>query len=142
MSTRQVVDASVVVKWYVPETDSAAAVALLEAASDLLAPDLLAAELANTLWKKVRRGELTAAQAEEVVAAFSNACPVTLVSSLRLLPAALELALRWQRSVYDCLYLALAVAEGCHLFTADARFAAGLAGSPLAATVRTVGAGQ
>jgi predicted nucleic acid-binding protein len=44
-----VVDASVAAKWLAPEEDSAQALKYLNA--ELLAPDLLFAEVANILWK-------------------------------------------------------------------------------------------
>ena len=52
-----VVDASVVVKWFVPEVHSDAARRLLTLSHEYFAPDLLFAETANTIWKKIRRGE-------------------------------------------------------------------------------------
>ena len=52
-----VVDASVAIKWVVAEDDSAQALALRKN-SRLIAPDLLVAECANILWKKVQRGEI------------------------------------------------------------------------------------
>ena len=80
--------------------------------------------------------ELSGAEAEQILSAFATACPVMWFPSSRLLPAALELALRYQRSVYDCLHLTLAVAEDCEMVTADARFVTGLTGTPLAARLR------
>ena len=54
-----VIDASVAAKWLAPEPDTPLAEALL--ADDLIAPDLLYAEVPNTLWKKQLRGEMDAA---------------------------------------------------------------------------------
>jgi hypothetical protein len=54
-----VADASVVVKWFVPEIHSDAARRLLMLQHEYFAPDLLFAEAASTIWKKVRRKELT-----------------------------------------------------------------------------------
>ena len=51
-----VVDASVAIKWFIDEPDSGEAVAVLQ--HSISAPDLLAPECANILWKKVGRGEL------------------------------------------------------------------------------------
>jgi predicted nucleic acid-binding protein len=51
-----VVDASLVIKWFVPEVDSAAARRWLDAPHDYIAPDLLFPEGGHTVWKKVRRG--------------------------------------------------------------------------------------
>lgn len=49
-----VVDASVVVKWFVPEIHSAPAARLLDSDVVLYAPDLIGSEVGNTLRKKVR----------------------------------------------------------------------------------------
>ena len=56
-----VVDASVAAKWLSPEPESAAADSLLD--DELWAPDLLFAEVANILWKKQSRGEMSATTA-------------------------------------------------------------------------------
>jgi predicted nucleic acid-binding protein len=55
---RFVIDASIAVKWVVEEPGTASALSLLNQGR-LLAPELLVAECANILWKKVRRGELS-----------------------------------------------------------------------------------
>ena len=51
-----VIDASVAIKWVVEEPGTKAALSLRR--HRLFAPDLLAGECANILWKKVRRKEL------------------------------------------------------------------------------------
>lgn len=56
-----VIGASVAAKWLAPESDSPPAEALLD--DELIAPDLLFAEVANTLWKKRQRGEMDAVAA-------------------------------------------------------------------------------
>jgi predicted nucleic acid-binding protein len=66
--------------------------------------------------------------------------PLTVFPSRVLLEAALEVALRTGRTVYDSLYLALAVALECRLVTADERLANAMAGGPLARHVVWVGA--
>jgi predicted nucleic acid-binding protein len=121
-----VVDASVALKWYLPERGAEGAGRLLAAAIDgsreLLAPELIAAELANVLWKKVRRGECGAEEAGELLALFSVDAP-RLLETLPLAPRALELALRLGQPVYDCLYLAAAIENEASLATADAALA-------------------
>jgi predicted nucleic acid-binding protein len=52
-----VIDASIAVKWVVEEDSTAEALVLRQKAK-LIAPELLIAECANILWKKVQRGEL------------------------------------------------------------------------------------
>ncbi len=116
-----VVDTSIAVKWFVPEIHSDAAARLLDAEFVLCAPDLIGPELANTLWKKMRRGDISRAQAGEILAAF-DAMPIEIVPSKVLLPAAFQVAAALDRSVYDCLYVALAVMQKCPVFTADRKF--------------------
>jgi predicted nucleic acid-binding protein len=57
--TPYVVDASIVIKWFVDEVHAGAARRLQEAQYELFAPGLLWPECGNILWKKVRRRELT-----------------------------------------------------------------------------------
>ncbi|MGJ3628099.1 type II toxin-antitoxin system VapC family toxin [Sphingomonas sp. MMS24-JH45] len=51
-----VIDASVAVKWFVPEEDSDRAFKIV-ALHQLCAPSLLRTEVGNAIWKKLRRGE-------------------------------------------------------------------------------------
>ena len=57
-----VVNASIAVKWVVEEDSTPEALVLRQKAR-LIAPDLLVAECANILWKKVQKGELLKAEA-------------------------------------------------------------------------------
>jgi predicted nucleic acid-binding protein len=132
-----VVDASVVAKWFVPEIHSEAAARWLDPDIALYAPDLIGPEFGNILWKKARRHEIVREEADAIMSAFVG-LPLEIRPSIVLLPSALELAIELDRTVYDSLYLALAVAEECTLVTADARFHATLVASPLAAHVQWV----
>ena len=114
-----VVDASVALKWVLDETGRDAADALLD--EDLVAPSLWLVEAADALWKRARRGEITAEEATERLAELYNA-PVTSTPIEDDLPAALDLAHALGHPVYDCLYLALAIREGTQVVTADNRF--------------------
>jgi predicted nucleic acid-binding protein len=138
--TELVVDTSVAIKWYVPEEDSADAVRLLDSGISFSAPDLIGPELANTLWKKVRRGEITGDEASAIVAAFEK-LDVEIYPSAALLPAALNLALSLDRSVYDSLYVALAVARDCAVITADRKFVAAVRQTPFSDRIRVLGLG-
>ena len=113
-----VVDASVAAKWLAPEADSALAEALLD--DDLLAPDLLYAEVGNILWKKQMRGEMDAA-AVPLAARWLLQAPLEVVDSASLLADALALALQLQHPAYDCFYLALAQRAEVPMVTADRR---------------------
>jgi len=135
--SRYVVDASVVAKWYVPEIHSEGALRFLAEDHELLGPDLLFPELGNILWKKVLRGELTPGEAREILHAF-RAAPVAIQSSETLLEPALDLAIGLGRTVYDSLYLALAVLQECWMVTADRQFSDAVSQSPFAAHIHWV----
>lgn len=126
-----VVDASVVIKWHVVEVHSDAARQLLgDDAPDLHVPDLLFPEVGNILWKKVNRGELTAESAR-TIAHLVAVAPLVVHPAAPLLEAAFEIALTSGRTVYDSLYVALAVQLGCRVVTADERLSNSLKAGPL-----------
>jgi predicted nucleic acid-binding protein len=133
-----VVDASVVAKWFVPERLSKEAVRLLDERHELASPDLLWPELGNLLWKKARAGQLTGQETIRIVRMLDQ-FPLAVFPSRLVLEGALEIALETGRSVYDSVYVALAVALECPLVTADERLVNALAGRPLASHVLWVG---
>ena len=127
-----VVDASLVVKWFVPEVHSEAARRWLDASHDYIAPDLVVPEAGNAIWKKLRRGELSQDEGQRLVADIS-AIGVEAVSMRALLPDAHALAVATGIPVYDAMYLTLAVRLETQVVTGDDRFARKLAEHPLLA---------
>ncbi len=111
-------------KWSVSEALSDAAHSLLEADHELIAPDLLQIEASNALIKKVRRHEMSAVIAREAVDAIARY--VLLRPSAGVFNAAVEIALTQGCTVYDAVYIALALNEECPLVTADERLVRGL----------------
>lgn len=116
-----VADASVVLAWYHEEDYSEAAARLADAAATFHAPEILAAEVTNGLWKWMRSGILQPDDAEWLVYAFRR-FPFEWHSLEPLVDPALHLAVNHDHPVYDCLYLALALREHCQLVTGDRRF--------------------
>lgn len=132
-------DASVAVKWFVPEALSAEAEGFLDGSFDLTAPDLLLAEVGNVLWKKTVRGELRAAEGREILQALGQ-MPIRLVPSADLVTAAFDIAKAYGRTVYDGMYVALAVACEGLMITADERLGRAMASGKLAGYVSVLGA--
>lgn len=127
---KYVVDASVAVKWFVPEIHTNTALRLLDNEPELLAPDLFLPEFANVLWKKVRRNELSEGDARDVLNALPMV-PIQFHSASTLVNPAFEIARALDRTVYDSIYIALAESEACELVTADQRLFNALQQSPL-----------
>ncbi|MCY2925906.1 MAG: type II toxin-antitoxin system VapC family toxin [Planctomycetota bacterium] len=133
-----VVDASVVVKLFFEEEYSQSAERIVASAEELLAPDLIWAETANVIWKRHRNGEISPEDAAAIGAQIA-ALPLNIHDSGGLIADALDLAMQTGRTVYDCLYLAVAVKTGSILATGDRRLANALAGGPMEAFVAWIG---
>ena len=132
-----VVDASVAVKWVVAEDFSDQADLLKGSA--LCAPAHWQAEAVNVLWAKVYRGDLLPAGAIDRARMLMQA-PVELVPLSPLMDEALKQSLAHGITIYDSLYLALAVARDIAFVTADRKLLQKLSGDPnLMALVRWVG---
>lgn len=119
-----VIDASVATKYLLPEADTDKARAVFkewrDGRVDLLAPDILPAEVANALWKRALRGFAGRDEVEQLFAQFS-VMRIPLAPADELAGSALRLALTHRHSVYDGLYLALALETGWDFLTADER---------------------
>ena len=124
-----VVDASVVIKWYLPEEHADEAGTLLSPDCELCAPDLLFAEVGNILWKRAVKKELSADKAHSIMEAL-QAVPLTIWEHRLLADAALTVACRTGRSYYDSLYVALALTVDRPLVTADRKLHHALVGVP------------
>src|SRR5437868_1729342 len=124
---RYVLDASVAVKWVLPERDSANALALcddyLRGVHSLLAPDTIFLETAHALTRAERRKIIQPGEAIQRLAMVITDGPA-LHSHVQLLHRATELSSQIKIGVYDCLYLVLAEREQCDVVTADQRLKA------------------
>jgi predicted nucleic acid-binding protein len=127
-----VVDASVVIKWFVPEVHGDAARRWLASPHEYIAPDLLFPEAGNAIWKKVRRGELTADEGQRLSVDLSSVA-VESISMRDLLPDSHALALSTGLTVYDAMYVTLAVRLNTQVITADDRLTRALAARPMMA---------
>ncbi len=136
---RLVLDASILVKLFVSEEHSDTSERVVDQTIELLAPDLLWAEVASVMWKKVSRKQLSSADATAIYSDMLR-FPITTCGNGELAASALALAIQTGRSVYDCLYLALAVRENIPFLTGDERLVNAFAGGPHAKLVRFIGA--
>jgi len=125
-----VVDASVVVKWFVTADESGvaeAAALLADHAADrirLVAPALVAHELMGVL---VRR--LPAESVGDALDAFLDAGIHLVAPDRELMALSVTLVRECQLSTFDSAYAALASSLGCPLATADRRLANALGGA-------------
>ncbi len=129
MTGQAVVDSCVAVKWIVREDHSDKAVELLQADLHLVAPDLVLMEIANALWKNVKRGLVSAEQAKvrlNDVPGFFN----RLLTTPDLVAEAFALGNTADVPIYDCIYVVAARRIGTRLVTADAKLISKLAGTP------------
>ena len=128
-----VLDCSVAAKWVLPEPGRAAALELFERYASgqvlLIAPDILLAEFASLVAKRNRRKQISAGQAHEAFSLMTKSAPKLFDTRPRL-SRALDLSLQHQLSLWDCVYLALALEHDCPVLTADLRLFRAGSGHP------------
>ena len=123
--TACVLDASVVVRWFIGHPDEPS----VEKARKLLheygagrleihAPDLLPIEFANALWKSVRFGEADPTLAAAMLRQLLE-YEIVLHHSTSFILDALQAAVEHRITAYDAAYLAVAARLGVPLYTAD-----------------------
>ena len=124
-----VIDANVAAKWFLPNAteplaDEAVAILKRHAAAELrfLVPDLFWAELGNVFWKAARLGRWSSSDAQRA-AHLALDRPFPTMATKPLLEDALEIAINFNRTVYDSLYIALAIAVKADFVTADEKLA-------------------
>ncbi len=136
-----VIDTSVAVKWYIPESFSVEAKRYMGKGLDRHAPDYLLAEAASVVLKRVRSRDaklkLTFDEGCMVLAA-SKTAPIQFHESRMMIDPSFALAEQVGASLYDGLFLALALRLGGQLVTADAKLFKKIQASQYAASVRWV----
>lgn len=118
---RRVVDASVAVKWYIPEILDGHAEKLLTNGDELFAPDLIIPETSSIIWKKIRRNELTADEGNDILNALLRS-GISIRPHRSVARSAFTGACLSGQTVYDWTYLALAISLSCEFVTADRQF--------------------
>ena len=118
---KRVVDASVAIKWYIPEIYEQEATRLQQSVDELDAPELILPEFENIVWKKVSRTEITGKEGQGIITEFSKT-KLVLHPHSRIIKSAYTGAMMTNQTVYDWMYLALAISLTCQFVTADERF--------------------
>jgi predicted nucleic acid-binding protein len=120
-------DASVGAKWATPEIIEPLANqahrflrAYVGGTIKVVVPDLFWIEIGSFLWKAAKRDVITSALARRALEAMLNRNFPTLPSRAFLLEA-FKIAADFDRTIYDSTYVAMAVATGTELITADER---------------------
>lgn len=117
-----VVDASVLIKLFIPEILSDKAVEFFSSVdledSLLIAPDLIFPEIGNILWKKAKFKELASREIVEIINAI-ELFPLKIEPSKPVFRLAVEIGMNHGITVYDAIYIALARIYDASLATAD-----------------------
>ena len=121
-----VIDASIVFKWVVEEEYTAESRDMLvdwrSNRTRMLAPALLMSEVANALYQRIRRGELTLAETQQLLRTVQISGIEILDHDPQIHTRALKLAHHFSlRATYDAHYLALAESLDCEMWTTDER---------------------
>lgn len=120
-----VTDSGIVIKWCVSESDSAQAKLIYdkyeEGNLEFLAPSLLPAEIGNIIWKKRVFQNLSEINAEAAIKIYQQIA-FTLTPIALLFDDTFKIAIKYKRTFYDSLYLALSIRENCEFVTADEKF--------------------
>ena len=126
-----VVDASVAVKWLVPEDLYEVAKLISGRPDRLVAPRLIITEVANALARKTAQGILNGKEAGYLCGTLPVLLP-ELIDVDDMIAPALANACQLRHPIYDLIYLETARRLDAQLITADRRFIAKLANTDLA----------
>jgi predicted nucleic acid-binding protein len=117
-----VVDASVAIKWFVSETLSDEALALLDSGETFVAPELVCIEVTSGIVRKFLDGELSE---KETRTALANFEAMVRLETLGTIPdrdfweGAISLGFKVKHAFADCLYLSAAQTLDTVVITAD-----------------------
>lgn len=122
-----VLDANIVLKWFIPEAGSREAIDLQSGPHNLAAPALIRMEVAGAICRATRDNgpRLTKVEAEELIArwfALLDKKVLEIVPDDTLIKEASKLAISLGHPLADCLYLELASRWNIPLVTADKVF--------------------
>jgi predicted nucleic acid-binding protein len=121
---KYVLDASVALKWVLPEPDSGKALALRDSfdrrLDELIAPHFFLMECGYSLFRAQNKKLIQPGQPRKLLTSILSHAPI-LKDVGPLLPRAVEMSEQMGVGFYDAFYLALAEAEACEFVTADTK---------------------
>ncbi|MBK9126327.1 MAG: type II toxin-antitoxin system VapC family toxin [Phycisphaerales bacterium] len=117
-----VVDASVAVKWLLPEDGAEQARELLAGSEPLLVPSIANVEVPGAVLRKLRAGLIDEPEARECIALWNDLLRenIRAVPVEELIDSAVRIAMSCKYPLTDCLYVAAASTLDATLVTADA----------------------
>jgi len=118
---RIVIDACVLVKWYVPEIHTPEAELLVNPKFEIHAPEIIIPEFGNVLWQKCRMGEVSADESLNLADEMLKD-DITFHGHAMLLRSSIDNANKTGRTVHDWIYMVLALSLGAKFVTADRPF--------------------
>lgn len=123
MTVRIVLDASAATNIVMRTEAATQLINKLEKAALVIAPELFHGEVANTMWKYVRIGDLNTSDA---IDRYQEAISLvdTFETDKGLITEALSSASRYNHPVYDLLYATLALRYGCSILSKDKKLIA------------------
>lgn len=122
MANDLLIDSSVAAKWFLPEPDSPEAKQLMHnvsaAGGKLIVLDLAKVEITNAIWKYQHRKQITSNEATRLFLQLLRT-PVATEAAETSLREGFEIAARYDRSVYDAVFVATARRLGLKGVTSD-----------------------
>jgi len=115
-----IVDASVAAKWFIEEEHNSIALHVLSENNKLHAPEFFLLEMDSIFCKWIRRSIITLEEGNDIRSALRQ-FPIQYHPLQSILDSAFAIANLTHRSIYDCLYIALAVLLKGKMITADQR---------------------
>ncbi len=127
--TIHVIDASIAAKWFLDEVFCNESREVLHGRYSLHAPDFLLLEMDSVFLKRIRRGDITPQDAN-VARLMLRQIPIKCHAITAFLDRAYEIAALTGQSIYDSLYVTLALLLDSHMITADRKLYDGLRNGP------------
>ena len=123
MTNTCVIDTSALIRFYIPDGDLPKEFEQLihdieRGTIVLIAPELIIAEIGQVIWKKWKQKVVNAQEAQDLLKAILD-CPFRILSHREYIVPALAIAQANNLTVYDSLFLAIALRYKAELITVD-----------------------